>query len=151
MTNAQYKLQERLMADKADKLKILALRLRLEEMQSNIDVGAVSYESDGSIKQKNGNGQEKNVIAYIDDKEKLQSEFQELVIKTNSNEKWKKALIDKLDDSKLYAIASMLFISYLTHEKIAEIMEFECTKTVQRKKIKILEILERCPCMSGGL
>jgi len=48
LTDKQYALQERLMADKSDKLKINAIRLRLEEMESNIDVGAVSYKSDGS-------------------------------------------------------------------------------------------------------
>ena len=136
------------MADKSDKFKIEAIRLRLLEMKSNIDVSAVSYESDGSIKQKKGNGQENKLIEYIDDKKKLQQEFQELIIKTSSNEKWKKDLIDTLDDSRLYAIASMLFISYITQEKITEIMEFKDRKTVQRKKIKILEILENvleCP------
>ena len=136
------------MADKSDKFKIEAIRLRLLEMKSNIDVSAVSYESDGSIKQKKGNGQENKLVEYIDDKKKLQQEFQELIIKTSSNEKWKKELIDTLDDSRLYAIASMLFISYITQEKITEIMEFKDRKTVQRKKIKILEILENvleCP------
>ena len=136
------------MADKSDKFKIEAIRLRLLEMESNIDVSAVSYESDGSIKQKKGNGQENKLVEYMDDKKKLQQEFQELIIKTSSNEKWKKELIDTLDDSRLYAIASMLFISYITQEKITEIMEFKDRKTVQRKKIKILEILENvleCP------
>ena len=63
MTDKQYELQNRLMADKSDKLKINAIRLRLEEMESNIDVGAVSYKSDSSIKQKKGNGQENKFIA----------------------------------------------------------------------------------------
>ena len=141
MTDKQYALQERLMADKSDKLKINAIRLRLEEMESNIDVGAVSYKSDGSIKQKKGNGQENKFIEYIDDKEKLQNEFRELIIKTSSNERWKKELIDTLDDSRLYAIASMLFISYKTYEQIVELGACNCEKTVQRKKYEILDKL----------
>ena len=136
------------MADKTDKFKMVAIRLRLEEMKSNIDVGAMSYENDGSINQKNGNGQEKKIVDYISKRDALQKEYTDLMLKISEQEKWKEELIDKLDDSRLYAIASMLFISYMPQEKIAEIMEYEDRKTVQRKKIKILEILENvleCP------
>ena len=136
------------MADKTDKFKMVAIRLRLEEMKSNIDVGAMSYENDGSINQKNGNGQEKKIVDYISKRDALQKEYTDLMLKISEQEKWKEELFDKLDDSRLYAIASMLFISYMPQEKIAEIMEYEDRKTVQRKKIKILEILENvleCP------
>ena len=136
------------MADKTDKFKMVAIRLRLEEMKSNIDVGAMSYENDGSINQKNGNGQEKKIVDYISKRDALQKEYTDLMLKISEQEKWKEELIDKLDDSRLYAIASMLFISYMPQEKIAEIMEYDDRKTVQRKKIKILEILENvleCP------
>lgn len=140
MTNKQYELQSRLMSDKSDKLKIKALKLRLEEKQSMVDIGAICYESDGSVKQSKGNSQEAKLIKYISDVEEIKNELQAMMDKVAETERWKKQLIDTLEDSRLYAIASMLFISYLTIEKVAEIVGCE-PRTVIRKKIQILELL----------
>ena len=141
MTDAQYRLSVKLNEDKPLRNKLTALKLQLEEYDTKIDVGAISYESDGSTPQKNGNSVEKKVVNYIDDVESLKAEINAIRANLAVSIKWKKQLIDNLEDSRLYAIASMLYISYMTVEKVAEVMECE-ERTIYRKKKKILNILE---------
>jgi hypothetical protein len=141
LTEKQYKTLKFLNADKPLHNKMLALKMQLEEYNTLVDVGAINYENDGSTPSKNGNSIERKFNKYIDETEKLKSEIADVMEKLTVSIKRKKELIDTLEDSRLYAVASMLFISYMTYEQIAEVMGFECTKTVQRDKIKILNKL----------
>lgn len=148
MTDKQYQLSVKLNEDRPLRNKLIAKRLQLEEYGCKVDVGATNYESDGSTPQKNGNSIERKFLNYIEDVEDLKTEINELTEKLSIGIKWKRQLIDNLEDSKLYTIASMLFISYMTHEKIAEVAGYETPKTIQRKKRIILELLENvleCP------
>lgn len=140
MTDEQYKLSVKLNADRPLHNKLMALKLQLEEYNVKVDVGAINYESDGSTPSKNGNSVERKINNYIDDTEELKVEIRKTMDELSASIRWKKALIDNLKDSRLYAIASMLFISYMTVEKTAEVMGYE-SRTIIRKKIQILDYL----------
>ena len=140
MTDKQFKLSKKLNEDRPLRNKLTALRLQLEEYGYKVDVGAVNYESDGSTPQKNGNSTERKFLNYIEDVEDLKAEIEELTTKLSISIKWKKQLIDKLEDSQLYTIASMLYISYMTNEQVAEITNYD-VRTIIRKKKQILDFI----------
>jgi len=140
MTNEQYQLSVKLNEDRPLRNKLKALKLQLEEYDTKIGVGAISYESDGSKAEKNGNSVERKVINYIGDVEEIKDEIERLTEILSVKIKQKKELINNLKDSQLYAIASMLYISYMTTEQVAEVMECE-VRTIYRKKKTILNML----------
>lgn len=140
MTKTQYELSEKLKQDKHIHVKLLAMKKQYEELRNDDMVSAISYESDGSTPQPNGNSTENKYIKRDEQLNDIRKDINNLQNQLSEPMKWKRKLFANLTDSVMYGIMSMLYISFLTIDETAQLVPCDTT-TVCRKRNKALDIL----------
>lgn len=137
MTEEQIKIYKMLSSDIELSKRKLALKLQLEELDSQADVQGVNYENCGTANQHCGNKTENRIIEHMNSRDYILQELNDVQKLIDTSLFMKRSLFRAIESSEDYCIATMLFISHLSHSEIAEILGCD-TKTVQRKKLHII-------------
>lgn len=140
MTDEQFELSEELRCVKKVKNKIKALECELEQIQNFTVKCTVNYDNDGSKSGTHRNSTEDSVIEYLTKSDNLCKEIS--IKKRKAVEKIEKVkiIINTIDDEDLYSVLSLMYISCLSIETIAEKLDCGIT-TVKRKRNAALNII----------